>query len=58
MAHATARRDLKWLRPILRAHFKQYWRQVYAKLEAERPRVLSVRAKPAGRYRGTRRTDR
>lgn len=42
MAHEPVRRDLKWLRPILRAHFKQYWRQVAANLEAKHTEGMPI----------------
>ena len=42
MPNVTARRDLQWLRRILRTHFKHAWRQVFAKLEAQQADVTHI----------------
>ena len=46
MPNGTARKDLEWLKRLLRKHFRHYWRQVAATLEARgRGKAMHARAR-------------
>jgi hypothetical protein len=53
MPNGTARRDLQWLRLILRTHFTHAWRQVFAKLETQQAKVAPSDASAQRRERTT-----
>lgn len=42
MQNRSGRRDIDWLRRVVRGHFKRSWRRVFAKLDARQPEMTPV----------------